>query len=149
MIRLIVVLMRLPVALIASLVITGLYLAWLTAETFFALLLFPLCAVFQNAAWLHLHWPGTFPVALRRFLSLAPPESQQQKTSFWTQLFGGPKYLMVRTKRGGGLNTISRYWRWAFSPNEVIEEQTGCCTIRFLRPFGDDYDSSQGNSLLL
>jgi len=121
MIRLLVVLMRLPIALVATIIITLAYTVWLAIETPFALVLFPLCAVVTNASWLQLHWPGTFPMALRRYLSLAPPEYQKHETSFWTQLLGGEKHELVRTKEGGGLNTIVRYWRWACHPHEVIE----------------------------
>ena len=121
MIRLLVVLMRLPFALVATVFITLAYLTWLTVETPFALVLFPLCAVAKNASWLQMHWPGTFPMALRRYLSLAPPEFQKKETSFWTQLFGGQKYELVRAKEGGGLNTIVRCWRWACNPYEAIE----------------------------
>lgn len=122
MIRFLVVCMRLPFALVSTAVIAAFYFVWLVIETPFALVLFPLCAVVKNARWLQVHWPGTFPVALRRFLSLAPPQYMEKPTSFWTQLFGGNKTESVRTKEGGGLNTIARCWRWACSPHEALDE---------------------------
>ena len=120
--RFLVVCMRLPFAVISTAVIAIFYLIWLAIETPVALVLFPLCAVVKNARWLQTHWPGTFPVALRRFLSLTPPEYQEKPASFWTQLFGGHKTEVVRTKEGGGMNTILRCWRWAFSPSEALDE---------------------------
>lgn len=122
MIRFFIVCIRLPIALVSTAVIALVYFVWFIIETLFALVLFPLCAVVKNAPWLKTHWPGTFSVALRHFLSLAPPEFQKKETSFWTQLFGGEKYELVRVKEGGGINTILRCWRWACSPHEALDE---------------------------
>src|SRR4051812_4501252 len=58
---------RVPVGILAIVVVTLFFIWWLVLEFAIAMIAFPFAAVFANHRWIRESWLGQFPMSLREF----------------------------------------------------------------------------------
>jgi hypothetical protein len=112
-----IVLIRLPLALIATLAILVFYFLFFLVELPAAIVVFPFAAAVANRDWLSENWPGTFPCSLRHLFSTEEAQQETRETPVIVRMFGGEPSYVATTVPAGGMNVLGRVWEWAFCPD--------------------------------